>query len=169
MVDGDGIRDIIKRNNESAGIKVDLNDDRVFVDFVYPLEPKDTEVCTPKMSAREAIARDLMINYEGLVIGKNGGKKCNKYKNRLELLPWEALLEVGKVLTFGAAKYEDENWKKVEPKNFRGAILRHYADNEIGEDYDKETGLLHYAHMACNALFLLYLKIKEKENESKNK
>ncbi len=52
-------------------------------------------------------------------------------------------------------KYKDpENWKKVDPKHYLSAIQRHLAMIDDGEHHDKETGLLHISHIACNCMFL---------------
>ena len=84
------------------------------------------------------------------------GIKFDKGKNRLELLPWEALVEVGKIVTFGANKYGDYNWLKgMAWSRFYGASLRHLASWINGEDKDSETNLSHLAHAACCILFLL--------------
>jgi hypothetical protein len=85
------------------------------------------------------------------------GKKFDAGKTRLELLPWVALEEVGKVVTFGAKKYGDANWKKgMEWSRLMGSSLRHFSLFAQGKDIDDESGLPHLAHLACNALFLLY-------------
>jgi hypothetical protein len=112
----------------------------------------------------------LRFDETNVFVGENGGKKGDKNKVRLDLLPWESIIEVGKVLTFGAIKYEEDNWKKVKPKRYRSALLRHFVAVELNEEFDEETGLHHYAHMACNALFLLYFAIEElKKNAVKHK
>lgn len=89
----------------------------------------------------------------------NVGKKYDGGKPMLALLPFIALIEIGKVMTFGAAKYGKDNWKLVEPAKYEHALFRHLFAWMSGEDRDEETGLLHLAHAGCNILFLLYFKI----------
>jgi len=84
------------------------------------------------------------------------GRKFDGDKNRLDLLPVGALLEVGKVVTHGASKYDANNWQNVRPRSrYYGAALRHIWARVRGERFDKDSGLLHLAHAACNILFLL--------------
>ena len=85
-----------------------------------------------------------------------GGIKHDGDKTRLELLPFEALEEVGKVLTVGAIKYAPDNWRKgMSWRRVLGSALRHLFAWGAGEDKDPETELSHLAHAACCVLFLL--------------
>lgn len=72
-----------------------------------------------------------------------------------------ALLEVSKVATFGAEKYSPDNWLKVENglDRYTDAKDRHRLEGAISE-YDSESGLLHAAHEAWNALAVLELKLR---------
>lgn len=75
-----------------------------------------------------------------------------------------ALLEVTKVGTFGAKKYTDNGWLSV-PDGFRryeDAQLRHALYRHSGESHDPDSGLLHLAHEAWNALAKLELYIQSK-------
>ena len=84
------------------------------------------------------------------------GKKKDEGKPAMSLLPFEALKEVARILTFGAIKYEAHNWRKgMKWSRIESAMLRHYERYASGENIDPESGLLHTAHLACNALFLL--------------
>lgn len=96
------------------------------------------------------------------------GLKFDADKPRMELLIQgmpRALEEVGRVLTFGAQKYSAHSWKHVEDNQNRywAAKVRHELARAKGEERDPETGLLHMAHEACNALFLLELALLELE------
>lgn len=88
--------------------------------------------------------------YEG-----DRGTKGDHGKNRLDLLPFRALDEVGAVMTFGAEKYGDHNWKGLSVTRLMGAALRHGFAWLRGEDNDPETGRSHLAHMACCVLMSL--------------
>lgn len=94
------------------------------------------------------------------------GKKFDQGKPRWSLLPWNAVKEIVKVLTFGSIKYDDNNWKHVEnPKDrYYSALQRHITDWWEGEEYDPETGLSHLAHAGCCLLYLLWFQLKENEN-----
>ncbi len=84
------------------------------------------------------------------------GKRYNQGKLRYDLLPPHPIEEIVKVLTKGAEKYGDHNWQKgMEWNKVIASMKRHIAAFEKGEDYDNESGLLHMAHAATNALFLL--------------
>lgn len=90
------------------------------------------------------------------VLDADAAIKKDEGKNRLELLPILALEETGKVLTLGAKKYADHNWRKgFDWSRLEGACMRHLTAFMRGEDYDPESGLLHLAHLNCEVMFLL--------------
>lgn len=92
------------------------------------------------------------------------GRKYDGEKPRMYLLPPKALLEVSKVLTFGAQKYDEQNWKKLEnlQNRYTGASLRHIFASMDGEEFDPETGYYHEAHAICCLLFKLEAKLEER-------
>jgi len=91
------------------------------------------------------------------------GEKFDSNKPDWSLLPLDAVEEVVKVLTFGANKYERNNWKLVEPTTrYKAALLRHLTAQDRNEDIDPETGISHAAHVACNAIFLLWFEMHKK-------
>jgi len=75
----------------------------------------------------------------------------------------EAVSEVG---TFGAKKYARSSWKGVENASVRyeDALYRH-AYKSSYEEHDEESGLLHLAHLAWNALAILQLQIEKEESD----
>lgn len=108
-----------------------------------------------------------------LAVNTNPVVKDMKYddgKPRMDLLfdgcP-NALIEVSNVLTFGAKKYADHSWQNVHngSARYKAALLRHLTADSAGQDTDDETNILHLAHAACNALFILELKLKEIANK----
>ena len=92
------------------------------------------------------------------------GRKDDKEKNRLDLVEPEFIEGIGEVLTFGANKYEPNNWQKVEDAENRyyAAALRHLIAWRKGEKIDQETGLSHLDHVACNIMFLKHFEREEK-------
>jgi len=89
------------------------------------------------------------------------GMKFDAEKARYDLLPWRAVHEVVRVLTFGAGKYGPNNWRKVKHARDRyfAAVHRHLQAWEVGERDDAESGLHHLAHAVTNILFLLTLEL----------
>lgn len=83
------------------------------------------------------------------------GLRYNEGKLRYDLIHPVAQEGLVKVLTKGAEKYAPRNWEKgMEWSKIIASLKRHLAAIERGEDYDKETGLLHVDHLQCNAHFL---------------
>lgn len=85
-----------------------------------------------------------------------GGARFNAGKTRLDLIPGPgALSEVANVATFGLHKYDAHNWRKgLSWSDCFRAILSHSFKFFTGEDRDPESGCLHVAHTAWNALAL---------------
>jgi hypothetical protein len=91
-------------------------------------------------------------------------KKLDQGKSRVGLIPASALIEVGLIMGYGAVKYEKESWKTVPDaeERYADALLRHTLAILDGEFRDPESGRLHAAHVACNALFLTWFHLKGK-------
>lgn len=88
------------------------------------------------------------------------GVKLDIGKVRLDLVPPELIEEVGKVLTFGAAKYTPNGWRTVAngEERYYAALLRHLIAYKRGEVNDPESGLPHLSHVATNVAFLICLE-----------
>lgn len=84
-------------------------------------------------------------------------------KMRIELLPWPELEQIAKVYTAGAEKYGPHNWENLPNgyERYKGAMLRHLTELEKGNDVDKDTGCLHAAQIAWNAIAMLHCKMEE--------
>jgi hypothetical protein len=77
-------------------------------------------------------------------------------KPRLELVPYDCIEEIAEVLTYGANKYEANNWTRgARWGRYFAALLRHAFAWWRGEDKDPETGFSHLAHVGCNLVFLM--------------
>jgi hypothetical protein len=88
------------------------------------------------------------------------GRKDDKGKLPMHLLPFESLEDVSRVLQYGAERYGAHNWKLLPDAKARysAALLRHISAHMRGEIVDPESGLSHLSHAACNALFLVYFE-----------
>lgn len=85
------------------------------------------------------------------------GRKYDSGKLRYDLIPVLALEEVAKVVTNGAEKYDDENWKLVPEgrRRYLAAAMRHIQQWRKGEIYDEEMGTHHIANAISNLMFIL--------------
>jgi len=94
------------------------------------------------------------------------GQKFDQDKPRWDLLQWDEVESVVRVLSNGSKKYADDNWKLVpEPRRrYFAAMLRHITAWLRGEKYDKEDNEHHLAHAICCALFLMWFDNKERSN-----
>lgn len=92
------------------------------------------------------------------------GVKHDSEKPRVDLLSSIALIEIAKVMTFGAKKYAAHNWRGgIAWSRVLGAALRHLLAFLGGQDKDPETGLSHLAHLGCCVMFLLEYEVTHPE------
>jgi hypothetical protein len=103
------------------------------------------------------------IHMDDLTISQDpnhtGGRKFDGGKLQYGLVPPLALRETVKVLTFGAEKYEPDNWRRVPdgPRRYFDAAQRHLWAYKEGEVIDPESGVNHIAHAICCLMFMLDL------------
>lgn len=73
-----------------------------------------------------------------------------------------ALFAVADVTTKGAAKYSPNGWREVPDgeARYKEALARHLLALGTGENIDKDTGCLHLAQVAWNALAALELELQ---------
>lgn len=84
------------------------------------------------------------------------GTKNDNGKARWSLMPWKQLAQVVDVLTYGAQKYSDNNWQKVDKTRYADAAMRHLSDYLAGVRSDPETGMTPLAHSVCCILFMMW-------------
>ena len=94
------------------------------------------------------------------------GRKFDQGKPRWSLLPIGPLRVVVEVLTFGAIKYEKNNWVKVKnaEERYSDAALRHITSRLKGKLLDDETKKPHLAHAICCLLFWLWFDLNSSED-----
>ena len=85
-----------------------------------------------------------------------GAEKHDDGKPRLELVDRVAMVELARVLGYGAEKYGADNWRKgLSQRRCLGAALRHIYDHLDGKDLDEESNLLHLAHAMAELMFAI--------------
>ena len=102
----------------------------------------------------------------------NQTAKKDAGKPRLTFVPQQIIYDVARVREYGNAKYLDpDNWQTVEIERYRDSMYRHMLDYlESPQGLDKDSGLPHIAHLACNVAFLCEMEgwVRKKGNgESK--
>ena len=86
--------------------------------------------------------------------------KKDEDKPRMDLLPPKALEGIAKIMTYGATKYANHNYKLGKGLDWNrpfAAALRHLNSWNDGEDNDKETGQSHLYHAGCCIMMLIDL------------
>jgi len=88
--------------------------------------------------------------------GQKNALKHDAGKPRVDLIPAGALLDVARVFTHGAKKYEDYNWLRGTAwSRYYAALMRHMLAWWGGEDLDDESGLSHLSHATCCLMILM--------------
>jgi len=95
------------------------------------------------------------------------GRKFDQDKDRWDLLPINTILQIVRVLTYGAKKYAPNNWKHVKASHSRyyAATMRHIESWWTGEINDQETGIHHLAHACCCLLFLIWFDLRNQKEK----
>lgn len=85
-----------------------------------------------------------------------GGKRLNKGKIPIDMVPTSLIYAVARVFEEGAKKYEKDNWRRgMSHSKVYGCAMRHMLKWFEGQDKDKETGLSHLWHVATNIAMLI--------------
>lgn len=97
------------------------------------------------------------------------GTKFDGKKILWNLLPWDEVEEVAKVMTHGAMKYSPMNWQHVAnaEERYFAAALRHIVAWKKGEKIDKESGRSHLSHAICCLLFIMWFDKRRKNDTTK--
>lgn len=83
--------------------------------------------------------------------------KADTGKNMLSLIEPQFIIKLGEILTYGAKKYDVDNWKKCDdPRRYQDALLRHLYAYLDGELIDPESAIEHTASIAFNIMALQY-------------
>ena len=89
-------------------------------------------------------------------LGQREAGRFDEGKVRHDLIPAWAIEELAKVYTYGCQKYDDNNWwKGMKWSKVMGPLERHYNKWKRGKIIDEESGCLHLAMVAWQAIALM--------------
>lgn len=129
----------VERQEWTEGENADLN---------LPIERK---IYIPRYERDQALWRPMQMDGQTL----KSGEKKDEGKPRWELLPYDAVEGIVKVLTMGAKKYEARNWERgIAYGRVFGAIQRHLTAWWNGNNLDAESSLSHLDHALTELTFL---------------
>lgn len=94
---------------------------------------------------------------------KYDGGKPSAFRGVIDYFP-RAVEAVASVSTFGASKYAWKGWESVDDgfNRYSDAMVRHLLEEGKGDVLDPDSGLVHAAHVAWNALARLELLLKNR-------
>ena len=85
--------------------------------------------------------------------------KADKGKLPISLVPMTIIKDIAAIRKYGEEKYHaPNNWVLVDKQRYVDAMWRHLIAYQEGEKYDKESGLPHLWHAACNMAFILEME-----------
>ena len=125
--------------------------------FNYLIMRNKKSFFTDGISMEEKLKRQDELIMED----KKLGMKYDSGKLRYDLIPPEILEELAKILTHGANKYGDNNWKLLEDPmdRYYAALMRHLQEWRKGNSIDEDdSGELHLSHALANIAFLVYFE-----------
>jgi hypothetical protein len=140
-------------------------------DYNYMADPedcegggKDFEECTACWDreipgAKPTTTTTIKDSGQRTTFGTGAVRDMHTGKGRMDLLPWEAIIEVSKHCEEGALKYGERNCEKGIPiHSLIDSAFRHLAKYTMGEKDEP-----HLRAAAWNVLFALYMEIRHPE------
>ena len=89
------------------------------------------------------------------------GRKDDSGKLRYDLMPPDALAELARVYTVGAARYGEGNWLKgISYSRIYAALERHIQAWRSGIALDQDDQLHHLAHAGWNCFTLMAYEMR---------
>jgi hypothetical protein len=76
-------------------------------------------------------------------------------KTRVDLLPAQAMHDMGLVMAYGEDIYPISGWKDKSISEHLAAANRHLNSWQRGWREDRDSGLSHLAHAACRLMFII--------------
>lgn len=118
---------------------------------------------TSTTATKKEFTNDSADKIAGGAIKYDGGK-APVFRGAIDYFP-RAISAVAEVSAFGASKYAWKGWEGVDDgvNRYSDAMVRHLVYQAEGEILDPDSGLLHAAHTAWNALARLELLIRQQD------
>ena len=117
--------------------------------IVRTLPQADDAPAAPAVSVLQADGTDRTTSHSGGMLRFNSGK------HRMTLIPASFGRYTAAVLEYGAIKYDANNWRRGgDWTQILDSLQRHIDAFREGEDFDKESGLPHVAHINFGAMVL---------------
>ena len=93
------------------------------------------------------------------------GIKFDAGKMRYDLIPQVAIDQLTAILTFGAQKYEPNNWQNIKDgeERYFASLMRHLMAWRRGEKCDSDSRMNHLGHAMCCIAFLLWFDDEQNE------
>lgn len=99
----------------------------------------------------------LRISWSSSAEFDEGVRPIDEIKARWDLIPWDQLASVERVLTHGLDKHGSEfGWKERTRAEHVQALLRHAVEYARGKRFDEETKQPVLAHVVARALFVMF-------------
>jgi len=90
----------------------------------------------------------------------------SKFVQRWDLINPEWTTKIVEIYTYGANKYNANNWQNVELHRYYSALNRHLEQYWKGDIYDVESGFQHLYHAAWNCISIMWLEKNRKKEKS---
>lgn len=164
--------DYFYKHNNIKKIMVDLETKHIAL--VFTGQTNNIDLCYKDDSKLQNTIKNILNKINELSLDNTDYTiKHDKGKPQLALFPKEAMEAVCEIMEFGANKYGQGTWNRVEAIRYINAAARHlYAmqsKDENGKEYidlskkDNESGLEHLYHLACNVVYATALYKRDKE------
>lgn len=126
-------------------------------------EVRPSGMCLVQLGNSTYLCRDVCFYPDSFAEPESRKNDRKDGKVMMELLPWPELEKIAEVYTAGAKKYGPHNWENLPDgyERYKGAMLRHLTEMEKGNDIDPDTGCMHAAQVAWNAIAMLHFKMKK--------
>lgn len=97
------------------------------------------------------------------------GKKLNKDKPKICLVPEEAILGAAIVFTQALDTHEPYNYRKgLFWTDLTDSLDRHMLKFKAGQEFDEDTGLPQIWHILANASMLEYMRVHHPELDNRD-